>query len=251
MLWRTLVRRATGQTQTRSDINVDLWPPGGWTQNELEQFVQLFQQFGNASGQISGGIRGMEVQIAISFAAGAIAAGFFGKLGEELYNTAKVWLKKLLLKKGMKHEGEENEQVEGRISIEYEDKENGFDVYYACRYSNDPELEIYLSSVPRLDAALRTACRSRLFPFDIGQSYSIYAEMQVTPRIKWDIRVHRYSENGEPLDGDQWFSTHIRAKRRDMLPWKQIRWKRESATSIARDIVTRRRSKRPRPREIE
>lgn len=141
----------------------------------------------------------MEVQIAISFAAGAIAAGFFGKLGEELYDTAKVWLKKLLLKKGMKHEGEENEQVEGRISIEYEDKENGFDVYYACRYSNDPELEIYLSSVPRLDAALRTACRSRLFPFDIGQSYSIYAEMQVTPRIKWDIRVHRYSENGEHL----------------------------------------------------
>jgi hypothetical protein len=227
-------------TVSEIKVNIDLWPSGAWTQRELQGFINLFQEFEPASGQVSNDIRGMELQIGIAFAAGAIAGGFFNKLGSDLYETLKARLKALLLKKerteyskrieGLRSSSPEIAAHLGRLSFSYSDPKRGLcRVTYTCLYSKDSDLDVFLSSLYKVDNSIRKACHGRGFPFNRGQNYDIHAELQTIKEPKWDVRLRVYKGRNEKLILNEFFRSYLIVAELGGLEKKQIEWTREES----------------------
>ena len=221
------------------EINIDLWPSGHWSRKELKQFIEVIKDFGSTSGQLSSNVRGAELQICITFVTAAIAAGFFAKLGSDLYDFLKIRLKELLLKSRTRFKKPFLKQiftsgkiaptldleVEGRLRFVYCETEMDFDdVVYTCFYSNEFELDTFFSSLYQIDTLIRKGRHSRLFPFDKGQGYSIYATLEIRPQPTWKVEVKRYAEEDEKKM--KWFVTRITFTGLDKLNWKQLDWQR-------------------------
>lgn len=212
--------------QMESQINIDLWPFGAWTQRELDQFIDIFQEYGSTTGQISSGIRGIEIQTLVAFATGAVAASFFSKLGSDVYDLAKTKLMALLLKRASgSTTTPKPEDFEGRVSFSYNWVESGLrEVYYGCRYSQEYELDACLSSISGLDSMVRSACESHLFPFDKGQSFDIYAELETTQQPIWRVRIRRYSEVDGKLSLNEFFKVDFDCEKTSRLGWNSLNW---------------------------
>ena len=190
-------------------MNIDLWPSSTWTQKELQRFVDTLEEFEPTSGQISSNIRGIEIQIIISFAAGAIAASFFGKLGSDLYDHLKNRIKKLLLKRTSEKDIHPLD-VNGRLSFKYSEPAMNVSVRYTCIYSSELELDVFLSALSHLDIFIRRALHSRFTPFDKDQSYDIFTNLEFYPESYWNIRVNDF------------FRTQVRVKGLENLKWEQV-----------------------------
>lgn len=207
-------------------INIDLWPSGAWTETQLRKFIELFQEFGPTSGQISRDMRGVELQIFITVAASAVAAGFFGKLGSDLYEFVKARLKKILLKS----ENEASEIIDlsgciGSLTFFYHNPELRFSrVYYVCRYSQASHLDAFFSYLQQVDNLIRKARNSQKFPFDRGRSYDIAAWLKTSPLVSWDVRVRRYEEKNERLILNEFFHSRFHISELEKLEWEQIKW---------------------------
>jgi len=213
----------------KSEINVDLWPSSTWTKGELDQFVDILGEYGTTTGQISSDIRGLEIQTCIAFATGAIAASFFSKLGSDLYDLLKTKLKDLLLKRASRpHETLQPIKVEGRLSFSYAQVELGLcDVYYACRYLHETDLDACLSSVAQLDNIIRSARASELFPFDKGHSFDIYAQLKITQQPSWNVRIRRYIELNGKLVLNEFLSADFDCKELGKSKWHNLNWIQE------------------------
>lgn len=217
-------------SRSNSSINVDLWPDGAWTLGELNDLVQTFEELGPTSGQISSQIRGLEPQIIIAFATGAIASGFFAKLGEDLYGLFKTKLKRHFLKGVPK--AELRERVPKKIlslSFKYPDsrlmlgKERPeLCVYYNCLYSQESQLDSFLTSVRALDNLIHEGHSLRSHPFDVGQAFAVDARLEFNPEQLWNVRILRYRRKTE-LPTNDFFLAKITSKLDD-LKWEQIHW---------------------------
>lgn len=203
-----------------SEINVDLWPAGVWTPKELKDFTNLAKDFGSTSGQLSSGMRGLEPQVVIAFITGAVAAGFFEKLGSEVYENLKDGLKHLLLK-SRKYIGY---KVGGRLSFSYEDDGIGLYSFYTCVYSSEKELNILFASLPLLNSSIVTACSKSLFPFDDGQRYDVDARLEFEESPKWNVRIRRYSMKGDRVIFNEFFHARIEAIKPKESEWEKVEW---------------------------
>ena len=218
--------KETWMFQKGTKINVDLWPSDAWTQTDLQEFVDLFQEFEPTSGQLSSDTRGIGVQIVITVAASAVAAGFFGKLGSDLYEFVKARLKKVLVKSV----AEASESIEflestGLLAFCYCDPELGLsDVFYRCVYSKGSDLDLFLSHLQQVDNLIREACNNQKFPFDRGRNYDIYAKLETSPQVSWNARVRRYEEQNGDLILNEFFRSRFRISELENLKWEQIKW---------------------------
>lgn len=203
-----------------SEINVDLWPAGVWTPNELEGFRSIIKKFGSTSGQMSSDMRGIEVQTVLAFAAGAIATGFFDKLGSELYDYLGGRLKRLLLKKT----NDNGEEINGRLSFSYEADEIGLYAFYTCLYSTEKELDILFSSLHSLNSLIISASGKSLSPFDDGQQYDLHAALEFDRRPIWNIRIRRYSTKKDKLIFNEFFHTSLEVGKLKESKWENIGW---------------------------
>ncbi|MDX6406723.1 MAG: hypothetical protein QOH70_4178 [Blastocatellia bacterium] len=205
-----------------AEINVDLWPDGVWSQNELDGFRDLLSEFGSTSGQLSSDTRGIELQILIAFLAGALATGFFGKLGSDLYEQLRNGLKHLLLKRS----GDKSEDDEplGRLSFSYRDRVMGLYAFYTCRYSSEEQLDVLFTSMHPLDSLVMEACRGSLFPFTEGNAYDIHAILEFDQRPQWRIRIRRYTEEGNALVLNEFFEAELEASQLKESKWAELEW---------------------------
>lgn len=208
-----------------SDINVDLWPSGAWSRDELEDFKDVVGEFGEVSGQISSDLRGIEVQVALAFAAGAIASGFFQKLGADLYSGLSSTLKDLLAKKE-DNSGSDPPDVEGRLSLSYRDDVTQLYAVYACRYSNESELDTLFASVHPLNSLIVSARQNNSFPFDEGEKYDIHSKLQHGPVAEWKVRVRRYTTHEDKLIRNEFFNTRIHVDKLGGIEWGDCEWER-------------------------
>jgi hypothetical protein len=222
-------------TRLDARINVDLWPPGAWTAEELRVFVESFDKYAPTSGRISSGVRGVEIQIAIAFAAGAIAAGFFSEMGKDLYSSVRTRLKQALLKRTDRATiKDENQKVTGWLSLSYcepgvstiahrESNQPGLDAAYRCVYNSERELDAFLSSIAELDNLIRKGYDSKSFPFDAGTNHEVFADLKFSPRSVWNVRIRRYTEQNGELTLNEFFSAGIDPDALQ-LKWEQIGW---------------------------
>ncbi len=88
-----------------TDITVDLWPSSKWSVEELSQLKNIFEEFGETSGQLSSEPRGLSIQIGIQFISSIVASAFLGalakKFGDDTYDYLKKEIKNLALKKNL------------------------------------------------------------------------------------------------------------------------------------------------------
>ena len=101
---------------------------------------------------------------------------------------------KLLLKQISKtNKAVQPSEVYGSLSFSYCDPEMDFSkVIYTCHYSNESEVDPFLSSLYQIDALIRGARRSRSIPFDKDQSYNIYAEFEIDPQPNWHVSIGKF-----------------------------------------------------------
>jgi hypothetical protein len=162
-----------------SDANIDLWPSGAWSNGELGVFKEIVKDSGvySVSGQISSDTRGIALEVIMAFATGAIASGFFNKLGSDAYDYIKEKLKKLLIKDNT-YSAKSNDTI-GILTLEYPpsipsfllDKsdpssEISMQLRYICFYRNEKELDYFLSSLDNLQKMIQTAHERMIFPFE-------------------------------------------------------------------------------------
>lgn len=211
----------------KTKINVDLWPTGAWTQAELQELVGLFQEFESTSGQISSSRRGIGLHIGVTIVAGAVAAGFFGKLGSDLYDFVKARIKKFLLKSVIEPRTESSESIR-RLDFTYLDPELGLSqVYYICAYSKASDLDAFFSGLQRVDSLIQKACNNQEFPFGRSCNHSIYAELEVAPRLDWNVRIRTYKEENGRLVLNRFFHSRFQSLQLEKLKWRQIKWREE------------------------
>jgi hypothetical protein len=203
-----------------SEINLDLWPARAWSENELEDFKNLVGEFGSPSGQLSSRMRGIEPQIVLGFIAAAIAAGFFEKLGSELYEHVRDGLKRLLTKRRINN----TEEATGRLSFSYEDDGVGLYAFYTCVYASAKDLDVLFSSLHPLNSSISSACNKSLFPFDDGQQYELYAMLEFGRNPKWNIRIRRYSMDGDKLVFNEIFEAKLESGKLKESEWGKIEW---------------------------
>jgi hypothetical protein len=203
-----------------SKINVDLWPAGLWSENELENFKNLVAEFGSTSGQLSSRMRGIEPQTVIAFVTGAVAAGLFGELGSDLYKYLRDELKRLLLKRRRKNA----EGAIGRLSFSYEEDGIGLYAFYTCIYSNEKDLDVLFSSLHPFNSFIGSACSKSLFPFDEGQQYDIHAILEFDRNPKWNVRIRRYSMEQDKLVLNEFFQANLEIDKLKESEWEKIEW---------------------------
>ncbi len=128
-------------------ISIDLWPSGQWSEEELNQFINIFDEFGETSGQLSSGSRGGLVQIGIQFISYTLALTFLGalakKLGDDTYDYLKTKIKNLILKKESNLESLEDFRSSGYLTFGYPDEERGLEFYYTCNYIKEEQLDSF------------------------------------------------------------------------------------------------------------
>ena len=206
-------------------INVDLWHSTNWSQKELQEFIDLFQEFEPTTGQISSDERGLEIQITIAVISSAIIAGFFNRLGSDLYEFSKAKLKSLLLKQSSNHDiTAPAPEVEGRLSFTYYESEMNLKVFYTGLYSIESELDTFLSSLHFMDNLIRGACRTQLFPFDKGRSYDVKAFLEISKYPTWSVRILRNIKKDEHLGFKESFQAQFNIKELKSSNWERIEW---------------------------
>lgn len=182
-----------------SEINIDLWPPGAWTEDELNEFKQIVSSVAPTSGQISSGMRGLSVHIILSFLALAAATGFFGKLGSDLYDYLRSKLKDRLLKRQTKT----SYPVEGLLAFDLRGTDESLSLYYQCLYSEEQHLDVLFSSVNALHLLLLKAAGERTFPFDHGAAYDLHAQLDLERSRTWNVRLlRRMTDTGDVSSGE-------------------------------------------------
>src|SRR6266850_4129232 len=188
-----------------SEINVDLWPEGAWSENELNHFRSLMGKFGPTSGQISSDTRGIELQIVLAFLAGALASGFFEKLGSDAYEYLRNELKKLL----RRDSDHEEDETDGRLSFSYRDTEIELYAYYTCLYSSEKDLDVLFTSLYGIDFLIVSACRKSQFPFNKGTAFDVHAILEFAENPRWNIRIRRHETENGRLVLNEFFSADL------------------------------------------
>jgi len=206
------------------DIIVDLWPTSRWTREELARFKQELSECGRVSGQISAGIRGMGLQIGLAFAAGAIAAGFFNKLGSDVYEGLRTRLERLMIK-------DAGENIAGPRRKDYcwftyrDQKPKEIKVYFACSYSSERELDDFLTAIGPVNQALKDLLDLNCFPLDLETNYDFHLEYKPRPNPIWSIRVRRWEAGvNEHLLRNEFLKTRIQTRTFTVVELQYADW---------------------------
>jgi hypothetical protein len=211
------------------EINIDLWPSVKWTQEELESFKNVFNEFGDTSGQISNEPRGLMIETAIVFISVEIAKRFFGKCGDDAHDFLKGKIKDLLLKRDSNGKLEVTD-IDGYLNLKYDDTNTNF--YYACFYSSEKELISFLSDIHKINSIIRDAQALNLFPFNKCNGFEIHVEFGKKTNYDWDIQIRRYIQErrlmGKLIVFNEFQKSIIRTEELDELQWKNIKWKQSN-----------------------
>lgn len=214
-----------------NEINIDLWPSKKWTQEELKSFKNVFNEFGDTSGQISNEPRGQMIEIAIAFISVEIATGFFSKCGEDAFDFLKGKIKDLLLKRESNHKLEVTD-IDGYLNLKYDDTDTNTNFYYACFYSSEEELISFLSDIHKIDSIIRDAQALNFFPFNKGNGFGIHVEFGQKTNYNWDIQIKRYTEEKRLMKKlivfNEFQESIVKTEELDELQWKNIKWKQNN-----------------------
>lgn len=209
------------------EINVDLWPSGMWTKRELNEFETVFEEFGDVSGQISDEARGLSLfQIGFIFVA-PIAWKFFEamaqkmgeKAGEDLYDYGKSKLSDLLLKNELKTYFETDDNF-GYVYTTYKDPDRNSEFYYACNYRNEDHLNIFFSSLNKINSLIISAIDQNLYPFNECNQYSIHLDLDFIEKGFFELRISRCLEKEQ----SEIFDSEILIDTLEDIEWTHLDW---------------------------
>lgn len=179
------------------EINVDLWPSGMWSEEELGEFESVFEEFGEVSGQRSDEARGISLQIIISLTSfvvgtffGAMAKKVGEKLAEDIYDHSKRKILELALKKGVDIDLEADDNF-GYIVFNYEDLDRHLSFYYACCYRNEEQLKTFISSLFKINSLIISAHNQKLFPFNKCNTFHVHLELDFVEKGYFTVLVNR------------------------------------------------------------
>lgn len=182
--------------------NLDLWPAHSWDDEELEDLKEMLSGFGPTMGQRSSGARGIELQIIISFAAGAIASGFFKDLGSDIYSKSRDLLVNRLFKKKKdlssltKKNETRPEDHYGFLTLIYPHKDG--QIRFECLYHTEVDLELFLKEVHKVNLALNASISSKEGPFMNYEDVSVTLRSNYEDgKLKWEINANPHSKNGK------------------------------------------------------
>jgi len=210
-------------------VNVDLWPKSAWSRKDLKGLTNLFKEdkSGKVTGQISEDIRGIEVMIGISFAMGAIAGGFFSRLGSDLYDQFRSRISKILLEKVAIKKYPSTQSRLRRLCFSYSDRDAmPVKVRYVCLYDSEQVLDVFFTSLASLDTAVQHMIHSQTYPFDdVYVTYDVFIELKM-PQEEWDIRIQSPSPKNVRLHGGHLFRVSVPAKF-SLQDWHDLEWEKK------------------------
>jgi hypothetical protein len=173
-------------------VNLDLWPAHSWDEEELSELTAALQPCGTTTSQRSSGPRGIELQIIISFAAGAVAAGFFNALGTDLYSKLRDKLVKRLYreKKDLSALTDKTRREDGEafgfLTLIFPHGDG--QMRLECLYRTEEELERFLREAPTYAAALLADIAAARGPFASSVDVSVNLEARTSNGVwAWKI----------------------------------------------------------------
>ena len=208
-----------------AEINIDLWPGDCWENSDLGDMQEVVVPFGTVDGQRSHDLRGMGLQVTLSFITGAVAGGFFGALGGHLYEQLVERIRTVVRRPQQRHPEWDDEENADSLFFIVQDGELRLSLHMYGIFGSDEELGEYLRLAPAAYRAIVQAIVEGRSPCLRGKAHSIRATWSNSEEPQWDISV-LVREGDDPKEGTLLLGLNAFVASHDLTAseWPFIQW---------------------------